>query len=130
METREPTIEELRQYREQVRETYESIEWKKSRLQRQTMADAERDELVVEWSASGPEHLIQLLGWRVQALREQETSLVEQHQRRDVFDPLSCLDALIAALDGDSPPGRRELRDEMAYVVRELRRSGSSTRVY
>ncbi len=130
METREATVEELRSYREQVRETYQSLEWKQSRLQRQTMADAERDTLGLEWKASGPEDLIQLLGWRVQALREQEASLLEQHQRRDVFDPLSCVDGLIARLDGDSPPGRREIRDEMAYVVRELRRAGSPTRVW
>ncbi len=101
METREPTIEELRTYREQVRDTYQDLAWLQSRLQRQTMADAERDALVVEWAASGPEHLVQLIGWRVQALREQETSLVEQHQRRDVYDPLACLGELIARLDGE-----------------------------
>ncbi len=129
METREPTIEELRKYREELRETYESLAWTQSRLQRGVVPEDERDALVREWDAGNPETLLQLLGWRVQALRQSEAALLEQHQRRDVYDPLSCLDALIARLDGDSPPGRREIRDEMAYVVRELRRRGSSVRV-
>jgi phosphoenolpyruvate carboxylase len=120
----------MRTYREQVRDTYQDLASTQQRLQRQVVPDAERDELVTKWSASGPEDLIQKLGWRIQALREQETSLVEQHQRRDVYNPVSCIDALMAALDGDEPPTRYEIWDELAYVQRELRRSGSSTLVY
>jgi hypothetical protein len=127
VEAREPTIEELRVHRERVRDTHEDLTWTLSRLQRLTMGEAERDTLVREWEAGNPDELARLIQWRAQALREEEARLVDRVG--GAFDPIACLDGLVAALDGDEPPTRYQLRDELAYVVRELRRSGSSTRV-
>jgi hypothetical protein len=127
-EGRQPSTLELREYREQVRTRHENLTWTEQRLQRGVVPDPERDALVIEWGASGQEELIRLVGWRSQALREEETRLVERVG--GVFDPIMCLDALTAAIDGDAPPSRYDIRDELAYVARELRRAGSSTLVY
>jgi hypothetical protein len=128
-EGREPTIDELRAYREQVREAHEDLTWTEQRLQRGVVPEAERDELVTKWRASGVDELVRLIGWKAQRLREEEDRLVE-YGPRAAFDPIHILDVLTAALDGDEPPTRHELRDELAYLTRELRRSGSSVRVY
>ncbi len=129
VEGRAPTVQDLRAYREQVRETYESLAWLESRLMRGVVPEAERDALVREWDAGNPETLVQVIGWRAQALREEEERLVERPDMRRAFDPLQLLDALTAAIDGDEPPTRYQIRDELAYVLRELRRAGSPTRV-
>jgi hypothetical protein len=128
-EGRDPTTADLREYREQVRAAHEALTWKQMQLQRGVVPDPERDALVIEWRASGPEELVRLVGWKAQLLREEEDRLVE-HGPRAAFDPITCLDALTASLDGDEPPTRYEMRDQLAYVARELRRSGSSTRVF
>jgi hypothetical protein len=93
------------------------------------MPETERDKLVREWDASGQEELIRLIGWRSQSLKQEEDRLVESGNRA-AFDPITCLDTLTSALDGDEPPTRYFIRDELAYVVRELRRAGSPTHVY
>jgi uncharacterized coiled-coil DUF342 family protein len=139
-EGRDPTTAEMREFREQVRQTRESLEWTQSRLQRQTMPETERDKLVREWNAAGQGEVERAIGWRIQSLKQEEERLVE-YGSRAAFDPTTCLDILTAALDGDEPPTRhelrdelayvtRELRDELAYVTRELRRANSSVRVY
>jgi hypothetical protein len=128
-EGRQPSTSELREYREQVREAHEALTWTEQRLQRGVVPEDERDALVTEWSATSQEELIRLVGWKAQALKQEEERLVE-HGPRAAFDPLSCLDALTASLDGDEPPTRYEMRDELAYLARELRRAGASTRVY
>jgi hypothetical protein len=126
-EGREPTIDELRAFREQVREAHEDLTWTEQRLMRGVVEEPERDALVLEWGASGVEDLIRQVGWRAQRLREDEERLVERVG--GAFDPIACLDTLTAAIDGDEPPTRYQMRDELVYVVRELRRSGSPTRV-
>jgi hypothetical protein len=128
-EGRQPTTDELRAYRESVRDAHQALTWTEQRLQRGVVPEDERDALVIEWRASGQEELVRLVGWKAQLLREEEDRLVE-HGPRAAFDPITCLDALTAALDGDEPPTRYEIRDEMAYVTRELRRSASPTSVY
>jgi hypothetical protein len=93
------------------------------------MPETERDKLVREWDAPGQGELERAIGWRIQAMRQEEERLVESGSRA-AFDPITCLDTLTSALDGDEPPTRYSIRDELAYVVRELRRAGSPTHVY
>ncbi len=128
-EGRQPTTSEVRAYRESVRETRETLEWTQSRLQRQTMPETEREKLVREWGAPGQGELERAIGWKIQAMRQEEERLVESGPSA-AFDPITCLDVLTAALDGDEPPTRHSLRDELAYLTRELRRAGRSTLVY
>jgi hypothetical protein len=128
-EGRQPTTSELREYREQVRDAHQALTWTESKLLRGVLPEDERDALVTEWNAAGQEELVRLVSWKAQRLVEEEDRLVE-YGPRAAFDPITCLQALTAALDGDEPPTRHELRDELAYLTRELRRSGSSVSVY
>jgi hypothetical protein len=128
-EGRQPTTDELRAYRESVRDAHQALTWTEQRLQRGVVPEDERDALVIEWRASGQEELVRLIGWKAQLLREEEDRLVE-YGPRAAFDPIHILDVLTAALDGDEPPTRHSLRDELAYLTRELRRAGRSTLVY
>ncbi len=127
-EGREPSTDELRAYREQVRETHEALSWTEQRLMRGVVEEPERDALVLEWGTSGVEDLIRQLGWRSQRLREDEERLVERVG--GAFDPITCLDTLLVRLSGDPAPTVPEIVGELAHVTRELRRAGSSTRVY
>jgi hypothetical protein len=128
-EGRQPTTSEVRAYREQVRDAHQALTWTESKLLRGVLPEDERDALVTEWRASGPEELARLISWKAQRLREEEDRLVE-YGPHAAFDPIHILDVLTAALDGDAPPARYEIRDELAYVARELRRANSSVRVY
>ncbi len=127
MEAREPSVQDLRAYREQVLAKHQELSWTEQRLMRGVVEEPERDALVLEWLASGPEELIRKIGWRAQALREEEERLIARS--RAAFDPITCLDTVTAAIDGDEPPTRYQIRDELAFVTRELRRAASPTRV-
>ncbi len=128
VEGRQPSTAEVRAYREQVREAHEALTFTEQRLQRGVVQENEKVALFLEWDAGNPEKLIRLIGWRAQALREEEERLIARVG--GVFDPLACLDSLSAAIDGDEPPTRYQIRNELVYVVRELRRAGSPTRVW
>jgi hypothetical protein len=129
MEVREPTLQELRECREQVRSRHEELAFTEQRLQRGVVEEPERDALVLEWGASGQEELIRLIGWRAQALREEEDRLVERPDMRRAFDPLSILDAVIARLAREPDLPADEVCAELSYAATELRRRGSSVRV-
>ncbi len=127
-EGRAPSIDELRAYREQVLAKHQELSWTEQRLMRGVVEEPERDALVLEWGASGVDELTRLVGWRAQRLREEEERLVERVG--GAFDPLACLDTLLVRLSGDPAPTVPEIVGELAHVTRELRRAGSSTRVY
>jgi len=127
-EGRQPSTGELRQYREDVREAYEALNWTHQRLQRGVVPDAERDALVTEWNAAGQEELIRLIGWKAQRLVEEEERLVE-HGNRAAFDPLHIVEMVIVGLQARVAPTPKETTAELVYATQEMRRSAHPTRV-
>jgi hypothetical protein len=128
--TTTPTTADLRQYRQETRETADGLAWTYDRLLRQQYTKLEKAEMRRKWEARTDDHLRHLIVYEIQKLRTHADELPQWYP--DAFDPILAVERLIELVAAGGPTGlaeRTALADELRYVAAELRSREPVTRV-
>jgi hypothetical protein len=131
-EHRDPAIDEIRDYNDEMRAWYERIARTRKRLQRHAVPERELEALYDSWEVASrtPEELISLMGQEEQAAREDVGDMWGDPGYSAALDPLTCLDALRDAIfsvlddarDKEDAPTLPEILEELDYIAHELHR--------